>query len=433
LLLGEEMKPAAATIEPQNLYPLRLRDLIRYLRQEEIAFLLVFIYLFLEYVRPQTIYPAIDVLPYSFLVIVTGMLAVIFGQHRYVPNAVNGLMFLFLLVILFSSLFAMAPEIAFSHMAEFGGWFLVYFLIIHLVNSESRFLIFMFSFLLYSFKMSQFAFRGWASIGFSYSDWGTGGGPGWFHNSGEFGIQMCVALPLSLYFIFALREHWPKWKLALFALLPFTAVTGMISSSSRGALVGGAAVLLWMTMRSRYKFKAAVALVVVGIGIILALPPEQMERFEESGEDRTSISRIERWNKGLDMASRYPVLGVGYFNWSLADQTYYGGDGQLSHNIYIQALSELGYVGLAVFMLLILYTFINNHQTRKLAAARGQNFIFQMAHGLDAALVGFLVSGFFVTVLYYPYFWINLAMTVALRHIAGREGELLPDAQRSRY
>jgi hypothetical protein len=41
-----------------------------------------------------------------------------------------------------------------------------------------------------------------------------------------------------------------------------------------------------------------------------------------------------------------------------------------------------------------------------------------MAHGLDAALIGFLASGFFVTVLFYPFFWINLAMTVALYNAA---------------
>ena len=45
-------------------------------------------------------------------------------------------------------------------------------------------------------------------------------------------------------------------------------------------------------------------------------------------------------------------------------------------------------------------------------------FVYYMAHGLDGALVGFIVSGLFVTVLYYPYFWINFAMTVALNGIA---------------
>jgi hypothetical protein len=45
-------------------------------------------------------------------------------------------------------------------------------------------------------------------------------------------------------------------------------------------------------------------------------------------------------------------------------------------------------------------------------------FLYFLAYGLDGALVGFMVSGFFVTVLYYPYFWINLAMTVSLHESA---------------
>jgi hypothetical protein len=43
-----------------------------------------------------------------------------------------------------------------------------------------------------------------------------------------------------------------------------------------------------------------------------------------------------------------------------------------------------------------------------------------MAHGFDAALVAYLVTGFFVTVLYYPFFWINLAFSVSLRETTRR-------------
>jgi hypothetical protein len=52
-----------------------------------------------------------------------------------------------------------------------------------------------------------------------------------------------------------------------------------------------------------------------------------------------------------------------------------------------------------------------------------------MAHGLDGAMIGFVVSGFFVTVLYYPYFWINLAMTVALNNAA--QQALAPESRLS--
>jgi hypothetical protein len=40
-----------------------------------------------------------------------------------------------------------------------------------------------------------------------------------------------------------------------------------------------------------------------------------------------------------------------------------------------------------------------------------------LTHGLDAGLFGYLVAGFFVTVFYYPFFWISYALTVALHHV----------------
>ncbi len=144
------------------------------------------------------------------------------------------------------------------------------------------------------------------------------------------------------------------------------------------------------------------------------LPPEQKARFSTAGEDNTSISRTDRWKAGIEIANEYPILGIGYNNWN----SYYG---PLSHNIFIEAWSELGYTGLVAFLLLIAGTFRINYQTRKLlrAAQAPTPFMRHMAYGLDGALIGYLVSGFFVTVLYYPYFWVNLSMTVAL-HVTAR-------------
>jgi hypothetical protein len=75
-------------------------------------------------------------------------------------------------------------------------------------------------------------------------------------------------------------------------------------------------------------------------------------------------------------------------------------------------------------------TFKVNRDTRKLAARLPDGtFITATAHSLDCALVGYLVSGFFVTVLFYPFFWFNLAMTVALNNTAKYE---LAQAERAR-
>jgi putative inorganic carbon (HCO3(-)) transporter len=195
----------------------------------------------------------------------------------------------------------------------------------------------------------------------------------------------------------------------------------MLSSSNRGTLVGGAAVVIWMFLKSRYKVKAMLVLILVASISFQFIPAAQKQRFQVAGEDRTSITRIENWKKGIKMAEMYPVFGVGYKNWGIADAKYFNGNGLLSHNIFIECLSELGYTGLIIFVLLIYSTVKSNRETRRNVSMNGdvQNkFIYYMAHALDSALIGYLVSGFFVTVLYYPYFWINLSMTVALNNIS---------------
>jgi hypothetical protein len=71
-----------------------------------------------------------------------------------------------------------------------------------------------------------------------------------------------------------------------------------------------------------------------------------------------------------------------------------------------------------------LFVFITNARTRALGKRLHNKFLTYMAYGLDAGLVGYLVAGFFVTVLYYPFFWVQMAMTVALHVMATQQAEV---------
>jgi O-antigen ligase len=108
---------------------------------------------------------------------------------------------------------------------------------------------------------------------------------------------------------------------------------------------------------------------------------------------------------------------VGFKNWGVADKQMFDGTGGLSHNIFIECMSELGYSGLIAFILLIFFTVKNNFKTIRVARNEEMRFIENLARALNVSLVGYLVAGFFVTVLFYPYFWVNLAMTVSLNNI----------------
>ncbi|VAW80325.1 hypothetical protein MNBD_GAMMA12-2379, partial [hydrothermal vent metagenome] len=163
------------------------------------------------------------------------------------------------------------------------------------------------------------------------------------------------------------------------------------------------------------------------------LPEEQLDRFNEMGEDNSSLQRFAYWVAGVEAIKEHPLLGIGYHNW-MPYMTYMYPDGlgpgktiQVSHNIYIETTSELGVTGLLMFLLLIIYAFINNARTRKMATELKNKLFFNLSYGLDAGLIGYLVAGTFVTVTYYPFFWIQIAMIVMLNSVTKKQWMSLPD------
>jgi len=392
-----------------------VHDIWDFVRTQPASFWLINLYLLFEYVRPQSVYPAIDVIPWAQITIICTLIALVLeGRFPKLRHPLANWYLGFIGIVIVSAFTAWRPALSWATISLPLSWFLIFVLIVNTVDSEKRLLVFSLAYLLYSLKMSQHGARSWASIGFGFRDWGATGGPGWFHNSGEFGIQMCIFFPLALYFIIGLRPYWPRWKLWLFALMPVTAVMSMIASSSRGALIGGALVLAWIVARSRYRIRAGLAAAVVAVLVIVFIPEGQMERLDAMGEDDTSVHRLTMWEDGIEIANDFPAFGIGFDNWAPYYARYYSNG--LPHNIFIEAWAELGYFGLAAFLALIAGTFLTNRRSRRRAARLGERgrFLYFMGWGLDGALIGYIGSGFFVTVLHYPYFWINLALTVSL-------------------
>ena len=413
----------ARASDSADLYDLRLRALWNAFVKEGLPFWLLCVYLMFEYVRPQSVYPALAIFPWTTVTMMaTGVALLASRRTQRIATPANGLLVLFSFVVALSSIDAYRPEWSVAQLDGYFLWLVAYALIVLVVTTERRMLLLILAFVLFNLKMSLFATRSWVSIGFKFRDWGTGGAPGWFANSGEFGIEMCVFLPIVTYLALGLRPYLPKWKFLALLGIAGTSIVGMVASSSRGALLGGAAVLAFMVAWSRYKTRALVAGLVLGAIFFFTVPPEQKQRLSESGTDKTSLQRITYWTHGIEMANEYPLLGVGYGNWLPYYQDHYGGDVKVCHNIFIQAASELGYTGLLAFLLRIGCTFVLNARSRAVAKRAGPSgrLTYYLALGFDGALIGYMVSGFFVTVLYYPYFWINLSMTVALNTVAKR-------------
>jgi O-antigen ligase len=340
-----------------------------------------------------------------------------------VSNPLNKAMVMFSIIVIVSGVLAFKPAASWEYKEVMLGWLMVYFLVIKIVNTERLVILFIAAYLLFNLKMAQFGSIIWVKRGFSFTDYGLNGAPGWFQNSGEYAIQMLIYGSLALAFVISLRGYlgrYKKWILYIAAIMGYLAVMG---ASSRGSQFALAIIAIWFLLKQKNGFKGLVIVGALSIVLFNLLPEEQIQRFQEVGEDGSSLQRLAYVEAGLEMMKEHPVLGVGYNNWiSYMFYKYPEGVGpgqaiQVAHNIYIQAGSELGLVGLLCFLMMILYSFVNNTRTRKMARQIDNKLFFNLTYGLDAGLIGYLIAGTFVTVLYYPFFWVQIAMIVMLNSV----------------
>lgn len=387
-------------------------------RQQPKSFWFACGYLFFEYVRPQSLYPVLDILPWPVLFLaLTFVFAEQERQKRLDSGGMSTGLIIMSCVVLLSSVAASNPALSFSNWRKFFDWIIIYFVVRRAVNTEVKLFLFIAVFFLANFKMTQHGFISWASRGFTFATWGVTGGPGWFHNSGEFGIELCIFVPMLLGVAVSLRHLWSRTLQLVIGLVILTGISSAIASSSRGALVGLVGAGVWMAMRSKYFIKAAIIIAAIAGIAYINIPDKFMMRINKSGSDVTSLHRLERWQHGWQAIKDNPVLGVGMKNWEPYYEKHFTpkiAGSKMVHNIFVECGTELGFLGLAGFSWLIWTTFRVTRKVRQLANGHDAPFLTGLSYGLDASTVGLLISSSFVTVFYYPFFWIQCLLVSCL-------------------
>ncbi len=411
----------------QSFYRLSIPSMWRYFKSETLAFWMICFYFFLEYVRPQSIYPILDFLPWAQIALMGALFGCLMDKSvRWVSTQFNVWLILFFVLILLSSVFAYVPAVSYDNLGNFYSWLIIYFLIINIVNTEKRLFIFLCIFFLASFKLSLSLSITWAQRGFSFTGWGLMGPPGFFQNSGELSIQMLVFWPMAWAFFKGLKANLNKIQYFILLLMPVTAIMVILGASSRGAQLALLVQLILMNASSIFKPKVIVSCIIAFTILWTLLPQEQKDRFQIAGDDKSSIQRLLYWESGLDMLNEHPGLGVGYFNYVPYYEEFYREDmlygrAELPHNIFIQVGADLGYPALIVYMILIFYSaYKTYHLRRKKEVYERHEFVGNILKYLNVSLIGFVVAGQFVSVVYYPFLWIHLAFFVCCQNVVYR-------------
>jgi O-antigen ligase len=132
------------------------------------------------------------------------------------------------------------------------------------------------------------------------------------------------------------------------------------------------------------------------------------------------------------MVKAHPLIGVGTNTFARAYPSYHiAGDpfidiGPYAHNQYLHLAAELGWVGVAVFSILLVGVFLAIR--RCLAARASAPYEAIVSAGLGAGLIGFLVVGLFESSLFHArgpmrfWFLVGLIMAVDAIRTRGADG-----------
>ena len=400
-------------------------------------------YLVFEYTRLSAMFPALQALQVGKLIVLPTLVVwlvhhVVVLRTRILRDRVYLLFLIWLGLGVLSAGTALDQRAAYWAVFDLAKWFVTSLLIINLVDSLKKWQIFMWVLLLLNFKLSQFQLRAFTA-GFAdaydpdhFIHQGVGAGSGFFGNATDFGVAIVVVFPFALYLIFSTRS-----KLLKLVALGFTGafILSILRSGSRGAAMALFAMAALAWFKSKRKLASAVMLAAFLVGFWVVAPPAWRERLlsaQDYEQDATAARRITLWKAGFSMLRDHP-FGVGINNFAVNLVTKYRppgveGGATAPHSIFVQAGSELGIGGLAVLLAVIVLIFRRNQATRKLyrQAHLDEPWILNFAHALDLSLLGFIVGGAFLTVLYYPHLYIILPLAVSLYHITRKKATTPP-------
>ena len=255
-------------------------------------------------------------------------------------------------------------------------------------------------------------------------------------SNNEFGVALVMLLPLLFYLWHTVVDRRIRRGLMV---MGFLITFATIFTYSRGALVGVCAMAVVLWFRSPAKMSMSLAILVCGAAIYAFAPQSwfnRMETIETYQNDASATGRIDVWWASLRIAEVHPIVGGGFSVTHYADITnrMLAGTtlrrlsiGRAAHSIYFDVLSEHGWVGLALFLMIAVCAWrsctslIRNSRDRPDFA--WANVLGRMGQAL---FVGYYVSGAFQSLAYFDEYWCIVFIFEAARRVVA--GEIIAPA-----
>ena len=395
------------------------------------AFYGLLVYAFWSYVRPESV--TWGLLPMTGLSYVMGfvlMVATIVQKKRIFSNNPANLAIIIFWGLCFISLMTAGfQEELFWQFKFFTRIILVTLVITVLVDNLNKFRYYLWAIAVFiGLIAAQSGIIGMLKGQIGGSNVGFGGVLG---DRNFMAAVLCVVIPVVFYM--ALTEKRRELKIFLF-VIGFGDALALMLTYSRAGFLGLLAAAGFILLKSKHKVLGFIFATLIAFVLYSYFMPkpyvERISGISQEGveEQDRAKGRLVTWRCTIEMIKDHPILGVGFYNAEAMIDRYPDPktgivlQGRAAHNTFLQVAAELGVPALILYLLIFIFTFCKLNRVIMIVMEHGlRREISGYALMLQAALVGFFVTGIFINAAFIDIPWHLVGLTIALEQIANNE------------
>lgn len=385
-------------------------------------FLGLIAFIILTFVQPQEFVPGIKGLP---LVYIT-MAAVTFlwylrtgvtKETNFNKTPQNALMIMFLILVTVSTLSLGWLGNTFNAFLQWAKVIIIYFAMISIVNTKGRLKIVLWMIVL---SMAVTAIMGILQY-YGLDITGEGLVDGRIAGVGIFGTnQLAYALDFCLPLAFGLLLLSRAFIAKIFLTAILLAYGYCVYlTQSRGGQLCFLVVSLIITLKFSRNKRLKVFGMIFGVllfMVLVKLSPRFSTTFEYQ-TDESAMGRLDVWGEALMSLKDNPIFGIGYEQFRHMFNI-------AAHSSYIQTVTELGLLGLFIWLALFYYSlkylsFIGSH-----IDTGDKKEIIIISNSLQAGLYAYLVGSYFSSSAYYVPLYMLFALAVIIQRMSGLSQKL---------
>jgi O-antigen ligase len=289
---------------------------------------------------------------------------------------------------------------------EFAKVIFIFVVLVNAVRTESRLRALVWLVLIASCLVSGFAVNDYVHGRMNLSGLRIQGVIGGiFSNPNDLALHLVMMAPIAAGLVFATRNRVASLLYLAIVILFLFAIVATFSRGGFLGLIGVVTVFIWRATKRR-------RLLILGAGVCLVIafialaPRDYLNRLSTTA-DASAIARQDELKRSSLLIITHPLLGVGINNYAL-----YSNFEHATHNAYTQVGSELGVAAMTIYILLLFTALRRIRMTQKLFEETKDHHRRWFAIGLEASLIGYMISSFFLSVAYlwYVYYLVGFAV-----------------------